>query len=203
MKLLFATTNAAKIERMKIILKNESIKLLSLNDLDYSIAEPIEDGNSAEENARIKSEHYYRNLKEKLPVLSLDDTLFFRNVSEEDNPGVYIKEAVLKKYSELTHDNILKYYCELAEKYSGSIDVEYKYGHSITDESGTRSSNSIVYAKQIDKYTDVVMKGYPLAQNSIVNVNGEYKYWSEMTENEAYERDKDLLRAIKEILNKF
>ncbi len=58
MKLLFATTNPHKFEEMATLLAPLGLELLSLADLDEAIPEPVEDGETLEENARIKARTY-------------------------------------------------------------------------------------------------------------------------------------------------
>lgn len=58
-KIIFATKNKGKIREVNEILKNGSIELVSLLELD-NVPEIVEDGLSFEENAKIKAEIIYK-----------------------------------------------------------------------------------------------------------------------------------------------
>lgn len=62
MKLLYGTSNLAKLSAMRNRLGQLDIELIGLNDLraeGKSIPEVIEDGNTPLENARLKAMAYY------------------------------------------------------------------------------------------------------------------------------------------------
>ena len=79
-ELLFATGNVAKIKRFKDKLKENNINLISLKDIDVSL-DVTEDGKTAIENALIKARAYSNKLD--MPVIAMDDTLYFDNVPED------------------------------------------------------------------------------------------------------------------------
>lgn len=58
MQLLFATSNPHKIQEVAAILKPLDIDVVGLDTLDVQLPEPIEDGKTFEENARIKAVYY-------------------------------------------------------------------------------------------------------------------------------------------------
>lgn len=58
MKVLFATTNPAKVKKYKNVLEEKGIQLLTLKDLDINI-KVEETGKNAIENAYIKAKSYY------------------------------------------------------------------------------------------------------------------------------------------------
>lgn len=80
MKVLFATTNPAKIEYYGKELERKGIKILTLKDLDVKI-DVEENGKDAVENATIKAKAYYEIAK--IPTISIDDSLFLEGVSKE------------------------------------------------------------------------------------------------------------------------
>jgi len=57
-KVLYGTTNPAKIQYMKEILKGLDIEIIGLKDVDLDIGSVEEVGNSPLENARIKAINY-------------------------------------------------------------------------------------------------------------------------------------------------
>jgi XTP/dITP diphosphohydrolase len=60
MRLLVATSNANKLREIREILAGTTIEVLGLDDLGAEIDEPVEDGVTFEENARIKALGYAR-----------------------------------------------------------------------------------------------------------------------------------------------
>ena len=76
MKLIYGTTNKAKIEFMKKCIEPLGIEILSLNDVNAPKLDIDESGNTPVENAKIKALAYYRALR--LPLFSCDSGLFRR-----------------------------------------------------------------------------------------------------------------------------
>lgn len=203
MDILFATTNQNKINRIRRFIKDTNINLLFLSDLDYKIEEPEENGKDGVENAIIKAKYYYQNLKVKMPVLSQDDTLFLSNVSEEDNPKKDIKLPVIKKYGQLTDEFAYKYYSELVKKYNKKfLDLEFRYGHAICWKNLLEGSSSILTGRLYAQISSTRTPGYFFTDMTKVNVNGTWKYFSELNENELIEQDKDIKRSINILFNK-
>ncbi len=91
MKLLLGTRNISKFHRYKTILNQcISAEIISLSDLDLDTTQPaVEDGSTAQENARKKAEHYMAITG--LPTLSVDEALFIEGVSPEEQPGVHVR----------------------------------------------------------------------------------------------------------------
>ena len=82
-KLVIASHNEGKVEEIKIMLKPLQIEVLSAND--FNLKEPIEDGNTFEKNALIKSSYVCK--KTGIPSLSDDSGICFCDLNNE--PGIY------------------------------------------------------------------------------------------------------------------
>ena len=82
-KLVIASHNEGKVEEIKIMLKPLQIEVLSAND--FNLKEPIEDGNTFEKNALIKSSYVCKNTG--IPSLSDDSGICFCDLNNE--PGIY------------------------------------------------------------------------------------------------------------------
>ena len=68
MKVLFATTNPAKVNKYKQALEDKEIELITIKDLEINL--PInENGKNAIENAYIKAKTYYESTK--IPAISI------------------------------------------------------------------------------------------------------------------------------------
>jgi XTP/dITP diphosphohydrolase len=83
-KIIFATKNPGKIREVNDILKTDSIKLVSLLELD-DVPDIIEDGLTFEENAKIKAEIIYKTYG--IPAMGDDSGLTVEQLDGE--PGVF------------------------------------------------------------------------------------------------------------------
>jgi XTP/dITP diphosphohydrolase len=89
MQILIGTGNPAKFERYKKILSNfENLELFSLKDIDLKLP-IIEDGLTAEANARKKAREYAK--VSQMPVLSVDEALYIDALSPEEQPGTNVR----------------------------------------------------------------------------------------------------------------
>ena len=116
MKILYGTSNLAKLSAMKRRLESLGIELIGLNDIKLQgkvIPNVMEDGTTPLENARKKAMAYYEAFH--MPVFSCDSGLFFDNVPEEIQPSVHVRtiNGVV-----LTDEEMIAYYSSLAKTYS-------------------------------------------------------------------------------------
>ena len=74
MKVLFATTNEAKIKRYADKVRKNGIEVLTIKDLDFKL-DVDENGKDAIENAYIKAKAYYD--KTGIITIGMDNNLFF------------------------------------------------------------------------------------------------------------------------------
>lgn len=84
MELIFASGNKGKVKEVKGIFSNSNYKIISLEELK-DVPEIIEDGNTFEENARIKAKIIYS--KYKKPTIADDSGLAVEQLNGD--PGVY------------------------------------------------------------------------------------------------------------------
>lgn len=120
MKLLYGTTNQAKLSSMRECLAPLGIELIGLKELAQSIPAAPEDGATPLENARQKARCYYEAFH--MPVFSCDSGLYFENVPDAIQPGIHVRNVGGKT---LTDDEMLGYYSGLAKQYNGLI-ARYK-----------------------------------------------------------------------------
>lgn len=120
MKVLYGTTNPAKIEYMKEILKGLDIEIIGLNDVDLDIGSVEEVGNSPLENARIKAINYSKYVD--MPVFSCDTGLYIKGLEVNKQPGVYVRRI---DGEELSDEEMITYYSHLAESLGGQVDAKY------------------------------------------------------------------------------
>ena len=178
-KILFATSNEAKVKRFKDKLLNKGIELLSLKDLDVSLTIE-ENGTSAIENALIKARAY--SDKVDIPVMAMDDSLYLEGVPEEFQPGLFVRRVNGKS---LTDEEMTEHYSNLVKKYghNGKIVARWVYGLAIIydqkEETYTWSKTNFWL---VDTPSSIVNPGYPL--NSISKSIKLNKYFSEMTQED-------------------
>ncbi|HDR3523477.1 hypothetical protein C1N66_30900 (plasmid) [Bacillus cereus] len=107
-KLGLVTTNIGKYEEFKRTIKKiEGLELILLNDIKN-----IEEGDSIEQNAQIKSLAGSKEVS--FPVIATDEGMFLDFLPTSEQPGAYIRrivgaqatdEEIIEHYSNLIRDN--------------------------------------------------------------------------------------------------
>ena len=178
MRILYGTSNPAKLCAMQRRVEKLNIKLISLKEIKeqgMEIPNVIEDGTTPLENARKKAKAYFEAFH--MPVFSCDSGLFFDNVPEEIQPSVHVR-TVNGMY--LTDEEMIEYYSGLAKTY-GDLVARYKNAIClILDETHRYEAmeQSMESAKFVitDKPHSIVKKGFPLDSLSIDIKTGKYYY---------------------------
>ena len=200
MKVLFATTNASKVGTYKEKLEKNGIEVLSLKDLNLKL-DIDENGKNAIENAYIKAKAYYDETK--MITIGMDDNLYIDNIPEEKQPGTHVRRVNGK---ELTDDEMIEHYTNLAKEYGGRLTAKWVYGMVIYDGKNVKEytwSKDAFYF--VDKPCEERNIGYPL--DSIAVLPKFNKYLSELTKEEKDEYDKqygndEVVKFIVKSLNK-
>lgn len=177
MKVLFATTNLAKVRKYKEKLKESGIELITINDLDFKL-DIDENGKNAIENAYIKAKTYYDVVK--IPTIGMDNCLFIEELQEEKQPGTHVRRINGK---ELKDDEMIEYYTNLVKQYGGKLTAKWVYGMVICNGKETKEytwSKGDFYL--VSKPCKERNPGYPLDSISVMPENN--KYWLELTDEE-------------------
>ena len=198
--ILFATTNSAKVTRIANFLQKPELKILSLSDFDYSIVEPEENQDSPVKIAENKAKFYWKQLKDKYPVLTQDDTIQFDDVEKEDEPGLNIKEPIVRKYGKFSDQFAIKFYTNLAYKYGGQINMSFNYGHALYNGKELRSRSSKLTCRLVNTVSKQLIENYFLASIIKVQIDGEWKYYSELSDQELVKIDEPLSNSVKTLL---
>lgn len=90
MKILYGTTNPAKLSSMKNTLEGLDIELISLKYMTKEIPSVSENGNTPLENAMQKARAYYKAFQ--IPVFSCDSGLYFENLPEF-SPMIHVRNV--------------------------------------------------------------------------------------------------------------
>lgn len=121
MKIIYGTTNEAKLQAMRHALRGSNISIIGLNELNKHVPKVEESGNSPLENAKLKAIAYHAAFK--MPVFSCDSGLYFDELPEDKQPGIHVRRVAGK---ELSDEEMLAYYASLAARYGGKLTGRYK-----------------------------------------------------------------------------
>ncbi len=196
MKVLFATTNPAKINKYKQALENKGIELITIKDLEINL--PInENGKNAIENAYIKAKTYYEATK--IPTIGMDNNLFIENLPEEKQPGTYVRRINGK---ELNDDEMIEHYTKLVKENGKKLMAKWVYGMVVCSDKGTAEfSWNKEHFYFVDTPSENRNPGYPLDSISIIPEFN--KYLVDLTEKEKNQyRKKDNIDDVVDFIRK-
>ena len=190
MKVLFATTNPAKVNKYKEALEQKGIELITLKDLDVKLP-IVESGKNAIENAYIKAKTYYDATK--IPTIGMDNNLFIEDLPKEKQPGTYVRRVNGK---ELNDEEMIQHYTKLVKENGGKLKAKWVYGMVVCSDKGTAQfSWTKDYFYFVDKPCEKINRGYPLDSISIIPEFN--KYLAELTDKEKEEyRKKDNIEEV-------
>ncbi len=182
MKILYGTSNPAKLEGMRNLLRDIDVEIIGLRDLDGDIPDVEENGTTPLDNAIIKAKAYYEAFG--IPVFSCDSGLYFENLPQF-SPGIHVRNV---NGNRLNDSQMIEYYSSLVKEhgdiiaqYKNSIcfiyDSEHIFCESADDMNGGKFIiTSVPHAKRVD--------GFPLDCIS-KNMDDSY-YYDNMTYDENY-----------------
>lgn len=176
MKVLYGTTNQAKLYSMKRITKSLGLEVIGLNELNQPLPEVEENGATPLENAEIKARAYYKAFS--MPVFSCDSGLYFDGIEDALQPGVHTRRVNGK---ELTDDEMIAYYAGLAEKHNNQLVGRYRNAiYFMLDDTTCFSSMDVALATEpfilVSKPHEKRIEGFPLDSLSIDITTGKYYY---------------------------
>lgn len=184
MKILFATTNPAKVKKYKNALEEKGIDLITINDLDFKL-DINENGKNAIENAFIKAKSYYDATN--IITIGMDNNLFIENLPDEKQPGTHVRR-INGKY--LNDDQMIEYYTNLVKEHGGKLSAKWVYGMVIYN---GKDSKNFTWSKShfylVDKPSKKRNPGYPLDSISIMPECN--KYFVDLTEDDRNKNTKN------------
>lgn len=191
-KVLFATTNPAKIQYYTKELIKRGIEVVTLKELGIQL-EIEENGKDAEENAKIKALAYYQ--KTRLTTISVDDNLYIEGLPSQKQPGNNIRRVNGKR---LEDGEMLTYYTNLMGELGETAKGFWIHGIAVCKGGIVKT----YHTKSERIFTTIVspkkIEGYPLDSISIVPEYGKYR--SELTKEEIEEqqhtKNKELFEFI-------
>ena len=177
MKVLFATTNPAKVKKYASKLQEKGIEVLTIKDINLNL-NVDETGKDAIENAFLKAKAYFEATG--ITTIGMDNNLFIEELPKEKQPGTHVRRVDGK---ELTDEEMIQYYTNLVKENGGRLTAKWVYGIVIFN---GKEPKKYTWAKDhfyfVDKPCDKRTPGYPLDSISIMP---EYnKYFTELTQEE-------------------
>ena len=176
MKILYGTTNQAKLDSMRRITESLGIEIIGLKELNQTLLCIDESGRNPLENAKIKAEAYYKAFS--MPVFSCDSGLYFDELEDDKQPGTHIRRVNGK---ELSDEEMIDYYADIAKQYNNQLIGRYCNAiYLIIDENNCFSSMDEALSTEPFKIVHEAhakrVKGFPLDSISVDIATGKYYY---------------------------
>ena len=194
MNLVYGTKNQGKLASMKNCLQTLTdtgdLQIVGLNELNRTLPEAEEEGETPLENAGMKALFYYRILN--TPVFSGDSGLYFQGLPEELQPGLQVRRVKGKR---LDDREMIQYYAGLAKRNGGKLIGQYRNGISLViDEEHRIDYDGDDIASKPFFLTDTphekCVAGLPLDSLSVDPDTGRYFY------DQAEEKNRERLRQF-------
>ncbi len=176
MKILYGTTNPAKLRIIEPIADALNFELIGLNDLNSPLPKIDESGKDPLENARIKARAYYNAFS--IPVFSCDSGLYFDGLADEFQPKTHIRRVDGKVLSD---EEMTTYYANLSKAHGGKLIGRYRNAICLiinddlcfsSMDDNLASEPFIISSVPHEK----TAKGFPLDRLSIDIKSGKYYY---------------------------
>lgn len=202
MKILYGTTNQAKLHIMQSVADILAFDLIGLNDIHKPLPIINESGKDPLENAQIKAQAYYKAFS--IPVFSCDSGLYFDGLPNELQPMTHIRRINGKTLSD---EEMIEYYAGLSKAHGGKLVARYKNAvYFIFDENTVFYSMDeslsctpfILSSVPHEKKTN----GFPLDSLSIDIKTGKYYYDMDASETDNLAVVKGLTAFFKNALSK-
>lgn len=174
--LLYGTGNPAKLQAMREALSPLNLEIVGLPDMDKAPPEVPENGNNPLENAYEKALAYY--LFYGAPVFSCDSGLYFENVSDEEQPGINVRNIGGKRLSD---SEMILYYGLKARQYGGKMVARYKNAICLvlSENEIFKSMDESLWGEPfyiVGKPHEKRVEGFPLDSLSVDIASGEYYF---------------------------
>lgn len=176
MKLLYGTTNCAKLDLMRRAVAELDLEIIGLSDIGRPLPVIEESGIEPIENAEIKARAYYKAFG--MPVFSCDSGLYFDGLPDCEQPKTHIRRV---NGVELTDEQMTAYYADLARRHGGRLVARYRNAiYLIYDENNVFSSMDDSLASEPFIISSVphekTVQGFPIDRLSVDIKTGKYYY---------------------------
>jgi len=177
-EIIYGTSNPAKVAQVRDVLEPIGFTVKSLADFNSQITVE-EDGTTAEENAVKKAVAYAAELN--MPVLSMDVALYFNDLPDDKQPGLYVRRISGK--ARPSDQDMLDSYAALAASMGDRIEGYWRYAFALAWPDGRKVSFTHDTPRIfVSKPSDKIVESFPLESLQIDPISG--KYISEMEKEE-------------------
>lgn len=179
-KILIGTSNPHRIKDFSDLLAPLGLEILTLNNFDLDI-DVVEDGETAQENAIIKSKAYFEATG--IPTISVDAGVTVEKFPPEKQPGLLARRIANTLKHTPTDQDVIDFYVKELENIGGVSDIVWEIGMSLT-----KSTNETIslthYAKSqlTAKHSKIIQEGNPLF--SLQYLPEQQKFISDLTVEE-------------------
>lgn len=193
MKILYGTSNEAKIEHMRFMLKGLPLEIVGLKDIEHSDIKVIEDGETPLDNATKKAKAYHEALG--IPVFACDSGLYIDGFRDDMQPKVNVRRLHGKKMDD---DEMILHYSGLAQNNGGELLAWYENAICFINDRGgciahqgreLASERFIISEKPFPKRRE----GFPLDSLSIQVATGKY-----YLENDDFREDREMAEGFRQ-----
>ncbi len=211
MKILYGTTNPAKINHMNALLKGLDIELIGLSDININLPKVLESGETPLENARIKARTYSKATG--LPVFSCDSGLYIEGLSVEAQPGIHARRKHLlgsaladqTGVAEMSDEEMIDYYSNIANNlggeafawYENAICLIFPDGECYEKQGGDLSSERFLIVAEPHEKREV---GFPINALSVEIKSRQYYNDLSQTQDNLYCEDKGFKKFFQRAL---
>ena len=91
MRILYGTTNQAKLYSMRQVASQLRLEIIGLKELNQPLPHVDESGKYPLRNAELKARAYYEAFH--MPVFSCDSGLFFEELEASEQPGTHVRRV--------------------------------------------------------------------------------------------------------------
>lgn len=194
-EIILATTNPAKVTHVRSVLSNTEILVSGLPH-DLVLPEVIEDGATANENARKKALTYAMALG--IAVMAMDNALYIEGLPDDQQPGLHVKR-IPGHIGEATDEQMLEYYTELIASLGGQVGAYWELGICLASPAGEYRETTISVPRTlVSSSSPNSSSSYYLEKIQVDSVTG--RYFSDMTKDEI---DRYWQETMGEILGQF
>ena len=196
-RLLLGSSNRRKVEELRQVLRHLALEVVDPLQLRLAV-DVVEDGTTAEENARIKARGYFR--ASSIPTFSLDAALRIDGLSADQQPGVHVRR--IGAGGSATDAEMLNHYVDLLRRLGGQATGEWALGVALASGRGRVHSELLVHRSRfVSIPSPVLVRGAPLHSLQINPATG--RYFSEMTPAEHADRLRERSRRIVAFITRY
>lgn len=192
MKILYGTSNEAKVDHMRYMLRDLPLEIIGLKDLVMDKIDVLEDGETPLENATKKAVAYFNAVN--IPVFACDSGLYIDGFPEDQQAKVNVRRPLGKK---LDDEEMILHYSGLAQNNGGEILAWYENAICFVDSQGKQvgyqgrdlaSERFIISEKPYPKRRE----GFPMDSLSIQIKTGRY-----YLETDGFREDKEMAEGFR------